>query len=77
MAVESHAERDQEDRKGEEVDAGEQPQVRGAEAELGGDLRPEQRVDRTKCIRDVVAGDKRQEDAQREVQLFGVSRPPR
>jgi hypothetical protein len=65
MAVESHAERNQENREGEKVDAGEQPQVRGAEAELGGDLRPEQCVDRAERVRDVVAGDERQEDAER------------
>ena len=63
VAVEQHAERQLEQREGEEVDAGEQPEARGREAQLARDLRPDDRVDRAVDVGNEIPRQERQGDA--------------
>ena len=63
VAVEQHAQRQLEQREGEEVDAGEQPQARRRERELAREVRPDDRVDRAVDVGDEIPREERQGDA--------------
>ncbi len=80
IAVEQHAERQLEQREAEEVDAGEQPQAGGREAQLARDLRADDRVDRAVDVGNEIPRQERQGDAEEKknrVCPYFFSRPPR
>jgi hypothetical protein len=74
IAIQQDAEGKLEEREGEEVDAGEEAQTRGAQAQLARDVRPDDRVDRAVDVGNEVPRQERQGDAQED---YFFSRPPR
>src|SRR5206468_856323 len=64
-----HAERDLEQAHGEEVHPGEQTKLRRRDAELGGERRAEHRVHRAVDVRQVIARQERQDDANKWGQI--------
>ena len=77
VTVEQYAQRQLEQREGEEIDSGEQAEAGCRQREFARQLRPDDRVDRAVDVGNEIPREERQGDAPEDGNYFGASRPPR